>query len=199
MDRCSTRVGLEYESTDGSVVPIVAVRSVPWRGDRGEGAVYDTELHPGVAWVLPGYLRRADVVAAKFYVVSELNSEETSMGEGTIHPCGDGLADISDENEKRFFWYPGDEGPPLDEAGLQNTIKAERFYYDPGEPIRFRVDSIEWHEAEPGPPALRKEESEDAKDPYEAAGYRIIAAVAEQGLGLVSWWGDDAGEEELEG
>jgi len=30
----------------------------------------------------------------------------------------------SDDNEKRFFWYPGDEGPPLDEAALQNTLKA---------------------------------------------------------------------------
>lgn len=108
----------------------------------------------------------------------------------------------SDVNDKRWFWYSGDDGPPLDEAALQNTLKAERFYFDVGEPIRFRVDTIEWHEQEPGPPALRKEEEEEeVKDPYEQAGYRIIASVVEQGLGLVSWWGDDdapAEDEELE-
>lgn len=84
-------------------------------------------------------------------------------------------------------------------------LTTERFYYDPGEPIRFRVDSIEWHENEPGPPQARKEPEEGAEVPaeeekgsYERAGYRIIAAVAEQGLGLVSWWGENeaGGEEE---
>ncbi|TXT13056.1 hypothetical protein VHUM_01457 [Vanrija humicola] len=112
-----------------------------------------------------------------------------------------------DDNEKRFFWYPGDDANQMDEAQLLNTIKAERFYYDPGEPIRFRVDSIEWHENEPGPPQARKEPEEgadaapaaDDKGAYERAGYRIIAAVAEQGLGLISWWGEnEAGGEEGE-
>lgn len=32
-----------------------------------------------------------------------------------------------DDHENRFFWYPGDDGPPLDEAGLQNTLKAGEF------------------------------------------------------------------------
>lgn len=108
----------------------------------------------------------------------------------------------SDENERRFFWYPGEDERKLDEAELQNTLKAERFYYDSGEVIRFRVDSIEWNEHEPGPPKapdVTAEDEDSAKDPYDSAGFRITAAVGEQGLGLISWWGEGVGDEQEEG
>ncbi|CAK9786386.1 hypothetical protein CC85DRAFT_284923 [Cutaneotrichosporon oleaginosum] len=99
-----------------------------------------------------------------------------------------------DENERRFFWYSGEQD--LDATALANTLKSERFYYDPGEPIRFRVDTIEWHEHEPGPPVDRSQttEEDEEKDPKEKAGYVILANVSEQGLGLTNWW-DEAGDE----
>lgn len=108
------------------------------------------------------------------------------------------LANHSDENERRFFWYPGEDERKLDETELQNTLKAERFYYDTGEVIRFRVDSIEWNEHEPGPPKAPDSEEVEEKDPFENAGFRITAAVGEQGLGLISWWGEGAEEGEAE-
>lgn len=82
-------------------------------------------------------------------------------------------------------------------ASRPSQLTPERFYYDPGEPIRFRVDTVEWQEHEPGPPTDRPQENdeEEPKDPKEKAGYVILASVSEQGLGLINWW-DDAGEEE---
>lgn len=64
--------------------------------------------------------------------------------------------------------------------------------------IRFRVDSIEWNEHEPGPPKAPDSEEVEEKDPFENAGFRITAAVGEQGLGLISWWDEGAEEGEAE-
>lgn len=78
---------------------------------------------------------------------------------------------------------------------LELSLTTDRFYYDLGEAIRFRVDSVDWQENEPGPPSARPREPEADKesedeDPYLKAGYRITANVAEQGLGCLAWWGD---------
>lgn len=91
--------------------------------------------------------------------------------------------------------------PSLELGWPHLQLTPERFYYDPGEPIRFRVDDIEWNEHEPGPPVNRAQQpaEEEEKDPMEKAGYRIIASVAEQGLGLTNWWDESAEEEGEEG
>lgn len=46
--------------------------------------------------------------------------------------------------------------------------------------------------------ATQAMEEEEEKDPFDKAGYRIIATVGEQGLGLTNWWDEGAEEEEGE-
>lgn len=97
----------------------------------------------------------------------------------------------------------------------------ERLYLDPGENIRFRVDSVEWQDVRPAPPpqynaAGELVSTEPEKDPIDKAGFKIYvrapygqyddkadggqASIAESGLGVISWWnqGGDEEEEEME-
>lgn len=101
----------------------------------------------------------------------------------------------------------------------------DRLYIDPGEPIRVRVDSLEWQDVRPKPyvpepdrpvanghvnghpngdgneaadTAEPKEREEDS--PMRKAGLKIIAGITESGLGITSWWSGEAdGGAEQEG
>lgn len=74
---------------------------------------------------------------------------------------------------------------------------------DIGEPIKFRVSGETFEESSPiGPPSEKPGTSasvvnqESVKTPY-----RIVGAINESGLGLLSWWNtqtDGGGEEEVE-
>lgn len=65
---------------------------------------------------------------------------------------------------------------------------AQRLYLEVGEPIRFRVDSIEWQDLRPDPPNIPElgskpdagdggEEEVKVKDPYKSAGFRILVSL----------------------
>ncbi|XP_055614350.1 DNA-directed RNA polymerase III subunit RPC8 [Uranotaenia lowii] len=97
-----------------------------------------------------------------------------------------------EEAEQAWVWeYPLEDG------------KKHDLYMDIGENIKFRVSGEVFEESSPiGPPdqevASTSTSKADAKTPY-----RIIAAINESGLGLLSWWasqtqGDEDGEEEQE-
>ena len=69
------------------------------------------------------------------------------------------------------------------------TLKA-RLYIDPGEAIRFRVDSVEWQDVRPMPPVEAHvangmangdgvHEEIPEKDPIERAGYKILVSFSE--------------------
>lgn len=60
-------------------------------------------------------------------------------------------------------------------------ICPERYYIDPGESIRFRVDSVEWNDIRPAPPpqynaAGDLESSQPEKDPIDKAGFKIFVS-----------------------
>ncbi|KAI9636308.1 uncharacterized protein MKK02DRAFT_33531 [Dioszegia hungarica] len=106
---------------------------------------------------------------------------------------------------KRFFWYSDEDEKTLTVDQLLSTVIAQRLYIDVGEPIRFRVDSIDFQDIRPDPPVIlepgAKEEAKElgepveaTKDPYKSAGFRILGTIAESGLGLVSWWDGSAAE-----
>lgn len=62
------------------------------------------------------------------------------------------------------------------------TDLAERLYLDPGESIRFRVDSVEWQDVRPAPPpqynaAGELESTQPEKDPIEKAGFKIYVRI----------------------
>ena len=83
------------------------------------------------------------------------------------------------------------------------TLTPERLYIDPQEPIRFRVDRIEWQAVKPTPniPLSQMQDGDaeaEQKDPIEKAGYKIFVTIAESGLGVTSWWEDAGDEMELE-
>ncbi|WVQ69383.1 uncharacterized protein L199_007600 [Kwoniella botswanensis] len=105
-----------------------------------------------------------------------------------------------DPTQKKFFWVsPDDEGTLLTQEQLANSIVADRLYIDDGEPIRFRVDSIDWQDVRPTPQsALAESQGEMVveKDPIEKAGFKILATIAESGLGVTSWWSQGEYQEE---
>lgn len=74
----------------------------------------------------------------------------------------------SDPNELAFFWAPQmpEESTRLE---LLDGDKEDRFYIDPGNLIRFRVESDEFIDDEPGPPkaleGVRLELAKEAKRP----------------------------------
>jgi DNA-directed RNA polymerase III subunit RPC8 len=74
----------------------------------------------------------------------------------------------SDPNEQAFFWAPQmpEESTRLE---LLDGDKEDRFYIDPGNLIRFRVESDEFIDDEPGPPkaleGVRLERAKEAKRP----------------------------------
>jgi len=71
---------------------------------------------------------------------------------------------------------------------------SERNYIEAGEYVRVRVESDEFHDDEPGPPKMVDGvmRTKDGK----RAPYAVICSIAEQGLGLLSWWENDDGEEQ---
>ena len=89
-------------------------------------------------------------------------------------------------NQKRFFWYSDDEDDDrtLSVEELLSTVVSQRLYIENGEPIRFRVDSIDWQDIRPEPPVIQepgaevKEETEGEgkKDPFHSAGFRILVS-----------------------
>ncbi|XP_055320137.1 DNA-directed RNA polymerase III subunit RPC8 [Sitodiplosis mosellana] len=100
-----------------------------------------------------------------------------------------------EEAEQAWVWeYPVEDGSTHD------------LYMDIGETIKFRVSGDVFEESSPiGPPSSDKPSTSsqnDIKTPY-----RILGAINESGLGLLSWWNehnqqmgdddddDDAGEE----
>ncbi len=64
------------------------------------------------------------------------------------------------------------------------TYHAARLYIDIDEPVRFRVDSVEWQDVRPIPVAQTALTNGDAngheevpqKDPLETAGYKIMVS-----------------------
>lgn len=71
---------------------------------------------------------------------------------------------------------------------------SERYYIDPGESIRFRVDSVDWNDIRPAPPpqynaAGDLESSQPEKDPIDKAGFKIFVSyllVHAHGLQLIT-------------
>ncbi|ORY23986.1 RNA polymerase III subunit Rpc25-domain-containing protein [Naematelia encephala] len=103
-----------------------------------------------------------------------------------------------DPSQNTWFWYSDSEDAILSQAELMNTIIESRLYIDVGEPIRFRVDSVEWQDVRPKPsPDLyaEGEATPEEKDPRERAGYKVWASIGEAGLGVITWWREGADEE----
>ncbi|RXK40974.1 DNA-directed RNA polymerase III subunit RPC8 [Tremella mesenterica] len=100
-----------------------------------------------------------------------------------------------DQDENKWFWYSDEDDRVYSQIELLNTIYTQRLYIDIGEPVRFRVDSIEWQDIRPPPPPNELGELPPQKDPIDRAGMKVLATIAESGLGVVSWW--DGQEEEV--
>ncbi|WWD21588.1 hypothetical protein CI109_106074 [Kwoniella shandongensis] len=107
-----------------------------------------------------------------------------------------------DPQQKSFFWVAAEDQPTMTQEQLMNTELDNRLYIDEGEPIRFRVNSVEWQDVRPTPQNMLDEanaEEVPEKDPIEKAGYKILATIAESGLGVTGWWpGREDGAEEQE-
>ncbi|KAK8847497.1 hypothetical protein IAR55_005355 [Kwoniella newhampshirensis] len=96
-----------------------------------------------------------------------------------------------DPQQKSFFWVAAEDQPTMTQEQLMNTELDNRLYIDEGEPIRFRVNSVEWQDVRPTPQNMLDEangEDIPVKDPIEKAGYKILATIAESGLGVTGWW-----------
>nr|ODN89507.1 DNA-directed RNA polymerase III subunit RPC8 [Cryptococcus depauperatus CBS 7841] len=104
-----------------------------------------------------------------------------------------------DTQQKAFFWVSSDDEVLMTQEQLLNTVVAERLYIDSGEPIRFRVDSIDWQDVRPTPQSLLAEQNGEAieKDPIDKAGFKILATIAESGLGVTAWWPGREENEEM--
>lgn len=109
-----------------------------------------------------------------------------------------------DYQEQAWFWLLD----PASEAHVADPLLSapeERMYLDVGETIRFAVESDNFYDLEPGP-AVGEGKLGDVPsgvgslpgDPSSKRGnyasYKIVASIAGQGLGLVSWW---AGAEQV--
>lgn len=73
----------------------------------------------------------------------------------------------------------------MSEGELLDTLLDDRMFYVEGEPIRFRVDSVEWQDVRPEPAADDPaaaiahganggEGAGKERDPYEKAGFKIL-------------------------
>ncbi|XP_073838178.1 RNA polymerase III subunit H [Musca autumnalis] len=104
-----------------------------------------------------------------------------------------------DETEQAWVWeYPLEDGGKHD------------LFMDVGEPIKFRVSREIFEESSPiGPPSSESMKAGTSAATATTAGqggsgtesktpYRIIAAINESGLGVLSWW-DQQQQEEDEG
>jgi len=107
------------------------------------------------------------------------------------------LPSTFDPNEQAFFWAPQmpEESTRLE---LLDGDKEDRFYIDPGNMVRFRVESDEFIDEEPGPPkaleGVRLELVKEAKRPP----YSIIGSIANQGLGVLKWWENNEEKQAME-
>uniref|UniRef100_T1GDA6 DNA-directed RNA polymerase III subunit RPC8 n=1 Tax=Megaselia scalaris TaxID=36166 RepID=T1GDA6_MEGSC len=90
-----------------------------------------------------------------------------------------------EETEQAWVWeYPLADGEKHD------------LYMDIGEPIKFRVSGELFEESSPiGPP--QKEGPSTSKQTEVKIPYKIIGAINESGLGVLSWWDQDNQEEEV--
>ncbi|KIR54505.1 DNA-directed RNA polymerase III subunit RPC8 [Cryptococcus gattii Ru294] len=90
-----------------------------------------------------------------------------------------------DPQQKAFFWVAGDDESTLTQEQLLNTVVS---------------DSIEWQDVRPTPQAMLAEmngEAVEGKDPIEKAGFKILATIAESGLGVTAWWPGREENEEM--
>ncbi|EDV97077.1 DNA-directed RNA polymerase III subunit RPC8 [Drosophila grimshawi] len=107
-----------------------------------------------------------------------------------------------DEAEQAWVWeYPLEDGNKHD------------LFMDVGEPIKFRVSREIFEETSPiGPPKAEGQASQNANTSAAAAAaatvaasqevkapYKIIGAINESGLGVLSWWDQQAKDDEQEG
>ncbi|KAH8261371.1 hypothetical protein KR044_008073 [Drosophila immigrans] len=104
-----------------------------------------------------------------------------------------------DEAEQAWVWeYPLEDGAKHD------------LFMDVGEPIKFRVSREIFEETSPiGPPKTEGQSSQNASSSAAAAAaasatsqevkapYKIIGAINESGLGVLSWW-DQQGKDDEE-
>jgi DNA-directed RNA polymerase III subunit RPC8 len=89
-----------------------------------------------------------------------------------------------EEAEQAWIWeYPLDEG-------------KHDLYMDIGAPVKFRVSGETFEESSPiGPPVSETQPTTSATATAEAkVPFKIIAAINEAGLGLLSWWDTPAEE-----
>ncbi|XP_055529862.1 DNA-directed RNA polymerase III subunit RPC8 [Wyeomyia smithii] len=98
-----------------------------------------------------------------------------------------------EEAEQAWVWeYPLEDG------------KKHDLYMDIGENIKFRVSGEVFEESSPiGPPDQEAASTSATTTDTNKTPYRIVAAINESGLGLLSWWvtqsqEDEEGEEEQE-
>ncbi|KAF8329381.1 RNA polymerase III subunit Rpc25-domain-containing protein [Cantharellus anzutake] len=89
-----------------------------------------------------------------------------------------------DAEEQHFFWNPTAEG--VSSLELLDTPVSERNYIETGK-------SDEFHDDEPGPPKMI--DGVISTKEGRRAPYTVIGSIAEQGLGLLSWWENDEEEE----
>ena len=110
-----------------------------------------------------------------------------------------------DYQEQAWFWLLD----PASDAHVADPLLSapeERMYLDIGETIRFAIESDEFYDLEPGPAVGEGKLGETpnhvgnipgapgSKGSTASSAYRIVATIAGQGLGLVSWW---AGAEQV--
>ncbi|XP_034480668.1 DNA-directed RNA polymerase III subunit RPC8 [Drosophila innubila] len=103
-----------------------------------------------------------------------------------------------DEAEQAWVWeYPLEDGAKHD------------LFMDVGEPIKFRVSREIFEETSPiGPPKAEGQVSQNASTSAAAAAtaasqevkapYKIIGAINESGLGVLSWWDQQVKEDDLD-
>ncbi|XP_022226425.1 DNA-directed RNA polymerase III subunit RPC8 [Drosophila obscura] len=101
-----------------------------------------------------------------------------------------------DEAEQAWVWeYPLEDGAKHD------------LFMDVGEPIKFRVSREIFEETSPvGPPKADAQNSQGASTSTAAATaaqeiktpYKIIGAINESGLGVLSWWDQQGKEDDQE-
>ncbi|WVQ83164.1 hypothetical protein IAT38_005302 [Cryptococcus sp. DSM 104549] len=101
--------------------------------------------------------------------------------------------------DKKAFFYVTDDDKYLTPRELLESPLGERMYIYLHDVLRFRVDSIEWQDVRPTPQAQLKEAAAyeaagaggppvQGRDPIEKAGFKILATIADVGLGIPEWW-----------
>ncbi|KDQ61854.1 hypothetical protein JAAARDRAFT_150833 [Jaapia argillacea MUCL 33604] len=116
-----------------------------------------------------------------------------------------------DPNERAHFWLanpptPTGSPPPTTDPSssttepqytthqLLDTPLTSRMYIDTSSVIRVRVEHDEFYDDEPGPPKATEGVMGVVGERRRAA-YSVVCSIAEQGLGPVSWWKSEEGDE----